>query len=314
MSGLLSIIIPTYKRKESLERLLKTLLAQESVHPEIIVVDQNPSGFLDAILAGLDGVERLVLDRPNASDARNKGYLRASGDYLLFIDDDLLPEADFCKTALDVFSKNSSIGCFSPLVYSVSGKELAMAQANSKRVDTLEGDSRIFRITDTISAALFFRRDYYRQTGGFDPMLFDFARTAEDQEFFLRMRKKELGLYFVPFVEVFHDEDVPGGCDLRTAEYWITREKCMKSWAYRYRIHNEVPGILSLPDGFRLMRSAFLNKEGLLSGPSMLLRQVKVLIQSIKASRVFLKERLTNYVSARDMDHLSEGVKMERSE
>lgn len=300
----LSIIIPTFRRTDSLARLLSALLKQEGAAPEIIVVDQNPPGFLDAVLAAAPSVKRLVLTKPNASDARNKGFLQSSGDVVLFIDDDLIPEPDFCRRGLEIMNKYPDIGCFSPLVYNVEGKELALRLAKANTIKNLDAGAGIFSMTDTLSAALFFRRDYYRKTGGFDPILFEFAKTAEDQELFLRMRKRGLTLHFVPELSVFHDEGVAGGCDLRTADYWITREKCMKSWAFRYRIHHHPPGGLSAGALVRLSRSAFLNMGVLRSGPKYILKQVALLKKSIGASADYLKERLERYTSVETIDHL----------
>lgn len=288
-----------------MQRLLQKLLIQQEVRPEILVVDQNPAGWLDDILSSMPSVKRLALKRPNASDARNQGFLASTGQVILFIDDDLVPEEDFCARGLAVFRDHERVKCFSPLVYNGEGRELALRQAASRRVANLPGDPELFSITDTISAALFFKREYFEKTGGFDSLLFEFAKTAEDQELFLRMRKRKLELFFVPFVEVFHDENIPGGCELRTADYWVSREKCMKSWAYRHRIHHHPPGPLSLQDLFQLARSGFLNREVLFSGVGQILRQARLLAAAIGASKVFLKDRLGHYPAAESVDHLN---------
>lgn len=304
MDRTLSVIIPTYKRKDSLIRLLNALLGQNDLVPEIIIVDQNAPEFLAGSLPVAPNIKRLLLEKPNASEARNRGFRKSTGEIILFIDDDLLPAPDFCRKGMAIFENYPTIGIFSPLVYSDQGKELALQQAASKLVSRLEANPEIFSITDTISAALFCRRSYFNLTGGFDPMLFDFAKTAEDQEFFLRMRKKELVLYFVPLVDVFHDETVPGGCDLRTTQYWITREKCMRSWAYRYRIHHSLPGRLTPGDIFRLSRSGFLNREGLGAGPAMIIRQIRLMLKAIRSSRQYLQNKLELYRPPEQMDHL----------
>ena len=41
----------------------------------------------------------------------------------------------------------------------------------------------LFRIRDVMSAAMFFRRQTYAASGGFDELLFEYAKTAEDQGF-----------------------------------------------------------------------------------------------------------------------------------
>ncbi|MBS1659721.1 MAG: glycosyltransferase family 2 protein [Bacteroidetes bacterium] len=300
----LSIIIPTFRRTDSLGRLLEALSKQEGVTPEVIVVDQNPEGFLDEVFLKAPFAKRLRLSKPNVSDARNKGFLQSSGKVVLFIDDDLIPEPGFCRQGLEVLDKYKQIDCFSPLVYNIEGKEAALQHAKRSYLQPLDAAAGIFAMTDTLSAALFFRREYYEQTGGFDPILFEFAKTAEDQELFLRMRSRNQTLYFVPSVEVFHDEGVPGGCDLRTVDYWITREKCMKSWAFRYRIHHHPPGNISTKDLLKLARSSFLNREGLTSGIGNFTRQVSLLRKSIKASGDYLKNYLGQYTTVEKISHL----------
>jgi GT2 family glycosyltransferase len=304
MNNSLSIIIPTYKRKESLNNLLQALLMQENVVPEIIVVDQNPPGFLKGSIPVAPNIKHLILEHPNVSDARNRAFMHSTGQIILFIDDDLLPGNEFCSQGMKIFNDYASINCFSPLVYTQEGRELALAQVKSKLVGRFKNNPEIFSITDTISAAIFFRRAYYEKTGGFDPLLFDFAKTAEDQEFFLRMQKRNLELFFVPFVEVFHDEGVPGGCDLRTAEYWTTREKCMRSWSYRHRIHNRIPGKLSIKDVFQLSRSGFFNREVLASGIKNIRKQIVMLRKAIKSSHTFLEDNQGYYIDVTKMNHL----------
>jgi GT2 family glycosyltransferase len=305
MTPILSVVIPTFRRTDSLLRLLRALLAQRDIEAELIVVDQNPAGYLDGVLPSSPAIRHIVQPEANASTARNSGFLASRGQIVLFIDDDLIPEKDFCISALGVFRLHPEIGCFSPLVYNAEGKEMALQQAKTKYTGPFKGSDEIFGITDTISAALFFRRDYFEKTGGFDPALFQFARTAEDQELFLRMRKRRLTLYFVSSVEVYHDETIPGGCDLRTVDYWITREKCMKAWAYRYRIHHHPPGRLSAGDIFHLARSGFLNKEVLASGLGNIRKQARLLSASIKSSGEFLQGQLYRYSDVENVDHLA---------
>lgn len=306
MKSSLSIIIPTFHRKDSVLRLLRALEKQKDPEPEIIVVDQNAPGELDAIFAQVHTgrVKRLMLATPNVSDARNRGFMASQGDIVLFIDDDLVPGSDFCARGLEIFSKHPGIDCFSPLVYNAEGRELALWQAGTRRAGVYPGDPSIFPITDTLSAAIFFRRPYFSRTGGFDPMLFDYARATEDQEFFLRMRKKGLVLYMASSVDVFHDEQTPGGCELRTEDYWKNRERCMKGWAYRYRIHHHPPGSLSTHDLFLMARSSFLNKEALTSGFKDIGKQIGLLKRSNKATAEYLKTRIGQYAPVEDMDHL----------
>lgn len=305
MTPEISIIIPTWRRQDSLRTLLQALTAQNGVSTEIIVVDQNAPGFLDPLLQGFPAVKRLVLPIPNVSDARNKGFLLSTAPVILFVDDDLIPEANFCRRGLEVFRQHGVIQCFSPLVYNAQGRELPLKYATMAKIAPLPADPSIFIIRETISACLFFRRDYFIRSGGFDPLLFEYARAAEDQEICLRMRLRGMDLYFVSSLPIFHDENVPGGCDLRSMEYWLFREKCMRSWAFRRLIHHRPPGKLSPADWIGLVRSAFLNREGLASGPKMIVKQVRLLRRSVRVSRQYLREKLSYYTVRKEIDHLA---------
>ena len=153
----LSIVIPTYKRTQSLERLLDCLLKQDNKDLEIIVVDQNPHGyFTPALFSKLKQFVYVYQDQPNASLARNNGFKASAAPYILFLDDDLIPEPDFCSKGISVFNDFPLIGCFVPLVYPENGKELWISYTK-KIYFRISRNKLIYSITDYISAAVFFK-------------------------------------------------------------------------------------------------------------------------------------------------------------
>ncbi len=296
----LSVIIPTYKRTDSLERLLDHLSAQQGATIEVIVVDQNSPGYFSGSL--LQKLQKLVWVKqpvPNASVARNNGFASSTAPYVLFVDDDLVPQPGFCAEGLAIFESYKDIKCFVPLVYSHLGKDLALQSGKDKFTEEHASGAGIFGITETISACIFFERSYYQQSGGFDELLFEFAKTSEDQEFFLRMRNNGLKLWLVPSIEIFHDEKVGGGCELRTAGYWNTRTKCMRAIALRHRIHKARPGRLSFFDLLQLSRSSFLNKRGITSGLGNLVSEMRLMNKSINESRSFFEANRDVYTSGK---------------
>src|SRR5690606_5803155 len=91
-----SIIVPTFRRPDSLRRTLSSCLRQQGVDPtgvEIVVVDNCPEGSAaDAVGARAADAPMAIRyrheTRPGVSHARNAGVRAARAERLAFIDDD----------------------------------------------------------------------------------------------------------------------------------------------------------------------------------------------------------------------------------
>ena len=94
---LISVIIPTQRRPESLTRAVKSVFRQKSPPPasdlELIVVDNDPAASAEAAVGRLqyETPFRLVYvhePQPGVAGARNAGLAAASGEMIAFLDDD----------------------------------------------------------------------------------------------------------------------------------------------------------------------------------------------------------------------------------
>lgn len=94
---MISVIIPAYNHASSLARCLESLLAQEDVALEIIVVNDGSTDDTRAVLQPFhEHVTIMHQENAGANRARNRGAQRARGTFLLFVDAD----ATFEKRAL----------------------------------------------------------------------------------------------------------------------------------------------------------------------------------------------------------------------
>lgn len=91
----IAVIIPTYRRPESLERALRSVLAQDdlaALAAEIAVVDNDPEGSARGVVSRLqqDGAPVLYVHarEPGVSNARNAGLAATTSPLIAFIDDD----------------------------------------------------------------------------------------------------------------------------------------------------------------------------------------------------------------------------------
>jgi len=97
-----SVILPTYKRPDQLEKAIRSVISQDYHDIELIVVDDNGSGseFSAATKEIIDRIKIEAKDssaqikyiqhkyNANGAAARNTGILHSTGGYICFLDDD----------------------------------------------------------------------------------------------------------------------------------------------------------------------------------------------------------------------------------
>ncbi len=86
-----SVVIPTRNRRALLARALRSVLAQEGVEVEVVVVDDGSTDETGRFLAGLGDPRVTVVrhrERRGVTIARNAGIARATACWVAFLDDD----------------------------------------------------------------------------------------------------------------------------------------------------------------------------------------------------------------------------------
>ena len=88
-----SVVIPTYQRRDVVVSSVRALAAQEDAPPfeVVVVVDGSVDGTAEALRALATPFPLSVVEQPNAGRpaACNRGAAAASGELLLFLDDDM---------------------------------------------------------------------------------------------------------------------------------------------------------------------------------------------------------------------------------
>lgn len=114
---MVSIVTPVYKAEKTLERCVRSALAQEYTDWELILVDDgspDESGRLCDQWAATDERIRVVHQvNKGVSEARNRGVEEARGDYLLFVDADDWMEPGMCAALLGALegTEADTAGC-----------------------------------------------------------------------------------------------------------------------------------------------------------------------------------------------------------
>jgi len=106
MSDLVSIIIPTYNRAESVCRAVRSVLAQEHESTQVIVVDDGSTDATQERLQEFgDRIHVYRQENAGASVARNVGLREASGEFVSFLDSDDELEPGFLGTLISALKE-----------------------------------------------------------------------------------------------------------------------------------------------------------------------------------------------------------------
>ena len=114
MSGLVSVVIPTFNRAHVLRDAIDSVLAQDRPDLELIVVDDGSTdGTSELVRAAAAADARLRYVRQSnagAATARNAGLDQASGDYVAFLDSDDSWKPWHLRLAVAVLDRHPQVG------------------------------------------------------------------------------------------------------------------------------------------------------------------------------------------------------------
>lgn len=192
MEKLVSVVIPTYKRPDTLGRAINSVLAQTYGNIEVIVVDDNGNETQGRQLteqfmqhyATNSKVKYIKHEiNKNGSAARNSGIRASKGDYIMFLDDDDEFFSDKVKAQVGCLeSRDSSWGaCYTKNVRCKNGKII------KRSANELEGDLLVEALGRNLflsaGSNLMVRREIVEKIGGFDET---FPRN-QDLEFLVKI-------------------------------------------------------------------------------------------------------------------------------
>jgi len=156
---MVSVIVPTRNSARTLEACLSSIRAQNGTKPELIVVDNESTDGTGDIAARLADV--VVRWGPERSAQRNHGAAIAKGEFLLFVDSDMILEPNVVSDCVAVIDQTAASAVIVP--------EVSIGQGFWAACRALERSC--YAGDDTIEAARFFPREVFNEVGGFDESL-----------------------------------------------------------------------------------------------------------------------------------------------
>ncbi|HZZ91945.1 MAG TPA: glycosyltransferase family A protein [Usitatibacter sp.] len=187
MSTLVSVVVPTYRRPEMLERCLEALVAQRfpAESFEIVVADDGPDERTRRLVRewalrtrGAPEIRYVpVTTTQGPAGARNRGWEAADSPIIAFTDDDTLPQPDWLVEGYRVILA-------SPRFLAATGRVVVPLPKDRAPTD-YERDLARLGTAEFVTANCFVRRSALEAIGGFDERFTSAWREDSDLQFTL---------------------------------------------------------------------------------------------------------------------------------
>jgi glycosyltransferase involved in cell wall biosynthesis len=227
-----SFVIPTYNNRDNLKNSLQALVVQAGyakAHYEVVVVDDGSSDNLSDSLGDFHEELNLRLVRlerdelSSRSRARNFGWKNSHGDFIVFIDSDIIVKKDHLKQLDRYFDVDDGGIVIGNRVHSHNTisrhaiengslfdnfgfrkEDISFLDYRYMTFSALSFNARV--VPDpwlhAYSCNIAMSRKWLVKTGGFDEKMLDWG--LEDLEFAYRLYKENADIHVNPYLEVIH--------------------------------------------------------------------------------------------------------------
>lgn len=166
---LVSVIIPTNNSEKTIEKCLESIKDQTHKNIEIFVIDNYSSDNTLKIVSGFGS--KTFLLHSERTKAKNFGISHSSGEFLLFVDSDMILQPNVIEDCIKACSTNNIAGVIIP--------ERSIGSGFWVKVRDFE--RRLYAYS-RIESARFFVRKYVTQVGGFDEEIITYEEATLPQK------------------------------------------------------------------------------------------------------------------------------------
>ena len=258
--GKVSIVVPTRNHAGDLRLCVESILGKTSWKDYEIVIVDNGSDEADAKallaeLSGKAGVKIVRFDKPfNFSAICNFGASQATGEYLLFLNNDTEVMSPGWLEEMMMFAQRPDVGAVGAKLYYGNGTIQhagIVLDAKDTARHAFLGEGRDYggyasrailagNFSAVTGACMMMRADVFRMTGGFDET---FPVAYNDVDICLRVRSLGLLVVMTPFAELYHYES-------RSRGYENTPEKMKRLIAEGERIRSRWKDVFRAGDPY----------------------------------------------------------------
>ena len=194
-----TVIIPTYNRREELLRAITSVLQQSYEVSEIVIVDDNSSFSVKQMVSYHHELLiqkkklKIIKNKKNVGSAasRNIGVRHSNGKYVAFLDSDDTWLPNKCQKQLKVFNNDDSVD----MVYCDQFLNRSGKRSNSGKI--LHTNNVLHHLSNGWTApntsTLIFKKDSFLNIGGFSENL----ASCQDHDLWFKVASKNLKVQVV---------------------------------------------------------------------------------------------------------------------
>jgi hypothetical protein len=230
MSGTLSVVIPAYNRATLLPITLASLLSQERVADEILVVDDGSTDSTAAVAESFNSPVRVIRQsNQGPGAARNRGLSEARGEFIHFFDSDDLALPNLHRVQLQALQESKADLAYSPWLKARLDARRGISPTNhvlqSRGMPAGSLVRALLTNWSTVPMAWLVRRNVAAAAGGFPSDL----SCGEDQLFFLSLLLANARVVHTPStLLIYRDEQ---GDSLSNPVHPSGRQRQLLHWA-----------------------------------------------------------------------------------
>jgi glucosyl-dolichyl phosphate glucuronosyltransferase len=204
-----SVIVATHDRPESIRRLIASLAPELATRSREIFVAEN--GTPAPMQLAVEGAPLKHLHEPRAGKCRiqNRAIAEATGEILVFLDDDLVVAPGYLAAVEDFFDTHREFAAMKGRILPAEDPEKKVgAMAVYLDLPISDHGDEVVEVRGVLGANMAFRAAALRQVGPFDARLGPGAGGHEEEtEISQRLRRAGFRIGYAPKALVYHEVD-----------------------------------------------------------------------------------------------------------
>ncbi len=226
---LVSVVVVNWNRKEDLRECLESLRNQTYKNIEIIVVDNcSTDGSIEMIKKDFPEVKLIVMPDSSygACECYNIGFANTNGKYIIILDNDVVLENNWIKSAVDKFENDKKIGILASKILNYYTHEVSnWHHPLDKKFAEMEFESTTF-----IGCAAAIRKKIIDEIGGYPKEFFIYANEQD-----LAVRVLDLGYRITYYPKLVSYHKIPPSHTSRETKrkfFYTLRNDLWFYWKY----------------------------------------------------------------------------------